>query len=39
MAKIPQNIFSISEPSAEEEEASPLSVEHEGATAGGGEAV
>jgi hypothetical protein len=39
MAKIPQNIFSIPELCAEEEEAPPLWVEREGATVGGGEAV
>jgi hypothetical protein len=39
MVKIPQNIFSIPEPCVEEDEAPPLRVEHEGATAGGGEVV
>jgi hypothetical protein len=39
MAKIPQNIFSIPEPCAEEEEAPPLQVEHEGTTSREGEAV
>jgi hypothetical protein len=39
MVKIPQNIFSIPEPCTEEEEAPPFQVEHEGAIAGGGDAL